>query len=314
MTDAALPPGLADLPSVGAAALTMGVFDGVHLGHRAVLEAARAAAAERGIASVALVFDPPPSELLHPGSLVPRLAPFAVNLARIGALGIDHVLPLRFDDSLRKLSAAAFLEALGPAIEVQGLVMSRHSSFGRDRAGTVGRMQQLGRLHGCAVVVVDPVMVDRGLVSSTRVREAIARGDPAAALRLGVTPYLQGTVVVGDRRGRALGFPTANLRFAYHPAMPPLGIYAGRVVLRGQAISPGDPSLVSIGTRPTFHAHGEVLVEVHLLDFDGDLYGMQLGVELVARIREERRFADVEALVAQMHRDAEMGRAVLESG
>jgi riboflavin kinase/FMN adenylyltransferase len=314
VTETPQPLGLDELPSVGAAVVTMGVFDGVHLGHRAVLEAARAVATERGIASAALVFDPPPSELLHPGSHVPRLAPLTVNVARIEALGIDHVLPVRFDDALRKLSAPAFLGALGPAVELRCLVMSRHSSFGRDRAGTVGRMQQLGRTHRFDVVVVDPITVDGGLVSSTRVRDAIGRNDLPAARRLGVMPYLQGTVVVGDRRGRALGFPTANLSFAYAPAMPPLGIYAGRVTLAGRAISPGHPSLVSIGTRPTFHEQGEVLVEVHLLDFDGDLYGMLLGVELFAGLREERRFADVEALVEQMQRDAVMGRAVLESG
>ena len=314
MTETRQPFGLDDLPSVGAAAVTMGVFDGVHLGHRAVLEATRDAATERGIASVALVFDPSPNELLHPGSHVPRLAPLRVNIARIEALGIERALPIRFDEALRKLSAPAFLQALGPAIELRGLVMSLHSSFGRDRAGTVGRMQQLGRSRRFDVVVVDPIAVDGGLVSSTRVRDAIVRGDLPDAQRLGVMPYLQGSVVVGDRRGRALGFPTANLSFAYTPAMPPLGIYAGRVTLAGRAISPGHPSLVSIGTRPTFHVEGEVLVEVHLLDFDGDLYGMQLGIELVAGLREERRFADVEALVEQMQRDAVIGRAALESG
>jgi riboflavin kinase/FMN adenylyltransferase len=304
---------LADLPPVGAAVVTMGVFDGVHLGHRAILEATRGAANELGVRSVALVFDPPPGELLRPGTLVPRLAPPAANLARIEALDIDRALPVRFDDALRGLTAEAFLDALTPAIDVRGLAMSRHSSFGKDRAGTVGRMQRLGAQRGFAVVVVEPVEIDGGLVSSTRIRQAIARGDLQAAQRLGVTPYLQGTVVVGDRRGRELGFPTANLRFDYAPAMPPLGIYAGRVTLADRVISPGQPSLISIGTRPTFHEQGEVLVEVHLLDFDGDLYGMQLGVDLVARLRDERRFAEVDALVEQMRRDAEMGRAVLES-
>ena len=128
---------------------------------------------------------------------------------------------------------------------------------------------------------------------------------------MGVTPYLSGTVVTGDRRGRELGFPTANLRFAYAPAMPRLGIYAGRVTLADRGVPPGQPSLISIGTRPTFHDHGDLLAEVHLLDFEGDLYGMQLGVDLLARLRDEQRFSDVDALVEQMGRDAEMGRIVL---
>ncbi|MEO8251288.1 MAG: riboflavin biosynthesis protein RibF [Chloroflexota bacterium] len=304
---------LAELPAIGPAVVTMGVFDGLHSGHRAVLQATTAAAAERGISSVALVFDPPPGELLRPGSAVPRLAPLAVNLAGIEAAGIDRAVPIRFDEELRKLSAEEFLEGMTPAIELRGLAMSRHSSFGRDRAGTVERMQQLGAQQGFSVVVVEPVEVDGVPVSSTRIRAAIGAGDLPAAQRLGVTPYLEGTVVVGDRRGRELGFPTANLRFDYLPAMPPLGIYAGRTTFAGRPITPGQPSLISIGTRPTFHPGGDLLAEVHLLDVDEDLYGMRLGVDVVARLRDELRFDGAAALVEQMHRDAEMGRSVLES-
>jgi riboflavin kinase / FMN adenylyltransferase len=159
--------------------------------------------------------------------------------------------------------------------------------------------------------VVEPVKVGGSIVSSSRIRATIATGDVAAARRLGVMPYLRGTVVIGDRRGRELGFPTANLRFDYLPAMPPLGIYAGRIGRGVRGVPDGHPSLISIGTRPTFHDAGDVLVEVHLLDWDGDLYDRQLGVELVARLRDERRFSSVDALVAQMRQDAEMGRAVL---
>lgn len=302
----------AELPAIGAAVVTMGVFDGLHLGHRAILEATREAAAERDARSVALVFDPSPDELLRPGTIVARLAPPAVNLSRIEAIGINRAVPIRFDERLRELTAEAFLDALAPAIGLAGLAMSRHSSFGRDRAGTVERMQQLGADRGFSVIVVEPVEIDGAIVSSTRVREAIGLGDVQTAHRLGVTPYLEGVVIAGDRRGHDLGFPTANLRFDYRPAMPRLGIYAGRVTT-GRGISPGHPALISIGTRPTFHDDGEVLAEVHLLDFDGDLYGSRLGVDLVARLRDEQRFADVDSLVVQMRVDAEMGRAVLGS-
>jgi riboflavin kinase/FMN adenylyltransferase len=303
--------GLAELLPIGPAVVTLGVFDGVHLGHRAILTATLAAAAEHGARSVALVFDPPPDELLRPGTLVPRLAPLEVNLSRIVALGIDHAVPIRFDEPLRELAADAFLEALSPAIEVRGLAMSRRSAFGRNREGTAERMQGLGAEHGFAVTVVEPIEVDGVIVSSSRVRAAIGAGDVSAALRLGVAPYLVGTVVAGDRRGRELGFPTANLRLDYLPAMPAIGIYAGRVTPAVRGAPDRQPSLISIGTRPTFHERGEVLAEVHLLDWDGDLYGAELGVELVARLRDERRFDGVEALVQQMRRDAEMGRAVL---
>ena len=300
-----------ELPAIGAAIVTMGVFDGVHLGHRAILEATRAAAAEQGIRSVALVFDPPPDELLRPGTVVPRLAPPAVIVSRIEALGIDRALAIHFDEPLRELTAEAFLDALSPAIELHGLVMSRRSAFGRDRGGTLARVRELGADRGFAVVMVEPVEMDGATVSSTRIRHLIGAGDLQAAERMGVRPFLQGTVVGGDRRGHDLGFPTANLRFDYVPAMPPLGVYAGRATSAGSDVPPGQPSLISIGTRPTFHEGGDVLAEVHLLDFEGDLYGKKLGVDLVARLRDERRFADASTLVEQMRRDAEMGRAVL---
>jgi riboflavin kinase / FMN adenylyltransferase len=311
VTDDVRPLEIAELPSIGPAVVTLGVFDGVHLGHRAILAATQSLAAERGARSLALVFDPPPGEVLRPGTTVPRLAPPRVSLARIAAAGVDRALPIRFDDALRALPADEFLDALSPAVEVRGLVMSSRSAFGRDRGGTPARMQELGAERGFAVRVVEPIEAGDAIVSSTRIRDAIASGDVEGAQALGVMPYLEGIVVAGDRRGRELGFPTANLRFDYAPAMPALGIYAGRVTEAGVGVGLGHPALISIGTRPTFHAGTDVLAEVHLLDFDGDLYGVLLGVELVARLRDERRFEDVEALVAQMELDAEMGRAVL---
>jgi len=290
--------------------VTLGVFDGVHLGHRAILEATRDSAAEGGMTSLALVFDPPPDEVLRPGTSVARLAPLAVNLSRIEAL-VERAIPIRFDEGVRELSAEAFIDALAPAVSLGGLTMSSRSAFGRDRGGTATRMQQLGGERGFAVRLIEPVLVGGAIVSSTRIRAAIADGDVEAARALGVVPYLEGIVVVGDRRGRELGFPTANLRFDYVPAMPLLGVYAGRVTEAGDGVAAGHPALISIGTRPTFHDGAEVQTEVHLLDFDGDLYGRRLGVELLARLRDEQRFTDAGALVAQMRRDAEQGRAVL---
>ena len=311
MTEGARPLRIAELPPIGPAVVTLGVFDGVHVGHRAILEATRDLAAEQGVGGQALVFDPPPDEVIRPGTIVPRLAPLRVNLARIEATGAGGALPMRFDDALRELSAEQFLDALSPAAAVRGLVMSSRSAFGRDRGGTPAHMRTLGATRGFAVRVVEPIVVGGAIASSTRIREAIAEGDVQEAQALGVVPYLEGVVVTGDRRGRELGFPTANLRFDYAPAMPALGIYAGRVTEAGEGVSAGHPALISIGTRPTFHAGSAVLAEVHLLDFDGDLYGELLGVELVSRLRDEQRFADAEALVEQMKRDAAAGRAVL---
>jgi riboflavin kinase / FMN adenylyltransferase len=303
--------GLGDLPLIGPAVLTLGVFDGVHRGHVTILEATRDAAIEQGVASVAIAFDPPPDEVLQSGVVVPRLAPVGTNLRRIEAVGITHAVALRFDPDIRRLTAEAFLAALAPAIEVRGLVMSRQSAFGWNRSGTVVRMQAHADATGMSLVVVEPIEIAGAIVSSSRIRRAIADGDMALARELGVRPYLEGTVVGGDRRGRELGFPTANLEFGYAPALPAIGVYAGWAALDGPGGALDRPSLVSVGTRPTFHPAGEVLTEVHLLDFDGDLYGIELGVELVARLRDERRFDGVAELVSQMRRDADEGRAAL---
>ncbi len=162
--------------------------------------------------------------------------------------------------------------------------------------------------------VVEPVLVDGEPVSSTRLRQAVADGDLAAVADLGRPAYLRGTVVEGDHRGRELGYPTANLRFDYAPALPPLGVYTGRVSVPERGVGPDHPALVSIGTRPTFHDQGRLLVEVHLLDYDGDLYGAVLELELLHRLREERRFASAEELVTQMHRDEADARARLGLG
>jgi riboflavin kinase/FMN adenylyltransferase len=303
---------LTELPSVGPVALSMGVFDGVHLGHQRLLASTRAAATERGIASIALVFDPPPLEVLRPGVAVPRLASLAANLEMIEATGVDAALPLRFDAGLGGLAADEFIDALGPALEPRALVMTPDSSFGRHRGGTAATMRRLGARRGFEVVDVDLQLVDGRPISSTRIRDAIADGDLAvAAGLLGRPPALSGTVVVGDRRGRQLGFPTANLGFDHSVATPPLGIYVGRASVPERQVGPAHPALVSVGVRPTFHEDGRVLVEVYLLDFDGDLYGAQLTVSLEARLRPERRFDSVPALVEQMRTDERDARRFL---
>jgi len=307
--------GLGELPEIGPAVVSLGVFDGVHRGHSALLQATRAAAAELAASAVALVFDPPPDEVLRPGTRVARLTPLATVLERIQHdEGLDRALPLRFDDALRGLPAEDFLEALAPAIALRGLVMSPESAFGRGRGGTAARMRELGAERGFAVTTVDPVIVAGLPVSSSRIRQAIADGDMEAAAGMGRPPRLEGTVVRGDRRGRQLGFPTANLAFDYLPAMPSLGIYVGGVSVPERGVGPAHPALVSVGVRPTFHDEGVVLVEAHLLDYDGNLYGTHLALDLVARLRDERRFGDVAALVGQMRRDEADARAVLGIG
>lgn len=296
----------------GPVAVVLGVFDGVHRGHQALLSAVREAAAARGARPSALVFDPPPIEVIRPGHVVDRLAPLAENLDLIREAGVEPI-PLRFDEAVREMAPEDFLDALAPGLEVVAVVMTPDTSFGRDRSGTPDRLRQSGPAHGFEVVVIEPEL-DDGPISSTRIRKAVAEGNLGDAMRLlGRRPAVTGTVVRGEGRGRALGFPTANLKFAYRPAMPPLGIYAGLVTSLGGAggATPAIGALVSIGRRPTFHEDGDVVVEANLLDWDGDLYGHVLRLGLMTRLRDEQRFESAAELTAQMKRDETVARAAL---
>jgi riboflavin kinase / FMN adenylyltransferase len=298
------PLGLAELPAIGPAVVTLGVFDGVHRGHRHVLEATMEAARQRGAASVALVFAPHPDEVIRPGTRVERLLPPEVTLERLRATGLDQALEVRFDASVRGLEPDAFLAALAPSIELRGIAMTPDSAFGRGRAGTLERIAEIGAVNGFDCITVEPLMLDGAAVSSSRIRAELRGGriDTASDL-LGSAPFGRGTVIHGDERGRELGFPTANLGFAYAAALPALGIYIGRVHVPERGVGPDHPALVSVGVRPTFHDDGRILVEIYLLDWDGDLYDATLDLEIDARLREERRFDSVEALVRQMRAD-----------
>jgi riboflavin kinase/FMN adenylyltransferase len=292
------------IPAIGPAVVTLGVFDGVHRGHRHLVAATIDAARDREARSVAVVFDPAPIEVIRPGATVPRLLPVDLVLHRLRDAGIDHAIRLTFDDALREMGPEAFLDGLAPGIELRAVAMTADSAFGHRRAGTLERVAAIGNERGFDAIAVEPLRVDGAPVSSTRIREAIAAGDiEDAASLLGAPPLLRGLVVHGDGRGRGLGFPTANLAFDYTPALPALGIYLGRVSVPARSVGPAAPALVSVGVRPTFHDEARVLAEAYLLDWEGDLYDARLTVELGERLREERRFASVEALVAQMRQD-----------
>lgn len=284
-------------------ALVLGVFDGVHLGHRALLAGAREAAAARGARPLALVFDPPPVEVIVPDRHVSRLAPLGETLELVAAAGVPPVA-LHFNDAMRQMPPETFLGSLEPGIRLAALVVTPDTAFGHERAGTPDRLAEIGAQRGFEVIVIDPETDGDGPISSSRVRKALAAGDLATATHLlGRRPSLTGTVIRGDGRGRELGYPTANLDFAYRPALPALGIYA--------ALANGLPAVASIGRRPTFHEDGAVVVEAHLLDWSGDLYDQTVRLELVARLRDEERFASVPELVAQMDRDVSAARTAL---
>jgi riboflavin kinase / FMN adenylyltransferase len=307
--------GIDQLPSIGPAVVTLGVFDGMHRGHRHVIAATALAARERDAASVALVFSPHPDEVIRPGTSIERLLPPAVTLERLAAAGVGHALEIRFDAALRGLEPEEFLAALSPAMELRGITMTPDSAFGRGRAGTLERVAEIGAENGFDCISVEPLVLGDEAVSSSRIRRALREGHIEAATDLlGSAPFLRGTVVHGDERGRGLGFPTANLALDYAAALPALGIYLGRVHVPDRGVGPDHPALVSVGVRPTFHDDGNVLVEVYLLDWDGDLYDATLDVELDARLRSERRFDSVEALVSQMRADEAEARRQLGMG
>ena len=303
---------IGDIPRIGPSVITIGVFDGVHLGHRQILAETVRVARESGARSAALVFSPHPDEVLRPDTVVERLLPPEETLARISAAGINEPLEIVFDDALRALTPEEFLAELEPSIELRGMAMGAGSAFGRGRTGTPERVAQIGALRGFHVTTVEPVLLDGEPISSSRTRVALRAGDLDLVRRLmGDSPLLRGVVVAGDRRGRTLGFPTANLAFGYSAALPTLGIYLGRVSVAERGVGPGHPALVSVGVRPTFHDSGHVLVEAYLLDWDGDLYDATLDLELVTRLRDELRFDSADELITQMRADETEARRLI---
>lgn len=287
--------------------VALGNFDGVHRGHQALVTAARAAA---GAGCVAVVtFEPHPREVIDPAHAPARLMRVTDKAVALARLGVDELVVLRFDEALRTLSADAFATTvLADRLAAGHVVVGEGFRFGARRSGDVATLRACGARCGYAVTEVAAVGSDGERVSSTRVRAAMAGGDLDAAQHLLGRPFsLTGRVVHGQRLGRELGFPTANFRL--HPrAVHLTGIYAVRV--RGLAGAASWPAVASLGTRPTVGGV-EPLLEVHLFDFAGNLYGQRLEVEFVARLRDEERFDSLPALVAQMHADAARARQIL---
>ena len=288
----------------------IGAFDGLHLGHRALVRRAVTRARELGVPAVALSFEPLPREFFAPVAPPPRLTLPRAKAEGLFALGADKVGLLRFDARLASMSADAFVrEVLVCRLAAREVWVGPGFRFGKGRAGDIASLRAVGEAHGFSAQEIEPVLVDGERVSSTRIRSSLAAGDFAAATRLLGRPYvIGGHVVRGNQLGRTLGFPTANLRFGGKvPALS--GIFATRV--HGVAATPW-PAVASFGTRPTVDGT-EPLLEAHLFDFTGDLYGCRIEVEFVARLRDEEKFADLPALVAQMHRDAAAARAILSN-
>lgn len=288
----------------------IGAFDGLHLGHRALVRHAVERARALGVPAVALSFEPLPREFFAGPAAPARLQLPAMRIREFGKLGIDRVGLLRFDARLAAMTAEAFVQRmLIERLNVREVWVGPDFRFGYGRAGHLGLLQTMGAEAGFAAGTIAPVEVDGARVSSTRIRIALQAGDFRTAARLLGKPYsIRGRVVRGQQLGRTLGYPTANLRFADKtPALR--GIYATWV--HGVGPTPR-ASVSSFGTRPTVGGK-EPLLEAHLFDFDGDLYGRHIEVEFVAKLRDEERFPDLPTLVEQMHRDAAQARELLMS-
>ena len=287
--------------------VSIGVFDGVHLGHRAILERNLAQAREHGERATVLTFAGHPKSLLL-GRAPRTLTSLEHRLELFDRAGIEAVWVLQFDAALRALDAGDFVRRLCiDALDARRFVLGFDSKFGRDRAGTPAGLAALGH----AVEIVPQVLVAARAVSSTAIRECVELGDLDSAARLLGRPVsTMGTVVAGDQLGRRIGFPTANLDL-HHELHPPVGVYAARARVLGTDAR--HAAVVNIGWRPTVagDAPKTPRVEVHLLDWSGDLYGRSLEVEYLGRLRDERKFDGLGALTEQIARDVQAARSLL---
>jgi riboflavin kinase/FMN adenylyltransferase len=293
----------------GRSVVTIGVFDGVHRGHQEIIGHAVKRARELGVQAVVVTFDPHPSEVVRPGSHPPVLTEPAHKAELIEQLGVDVLCVVPFTLEFSRLSAEAFVhDVLVADLHAAAVVVGENFRFGHKAAGDIALLQRLGRTFGFSVEGA-PLIADESTVfSSTYIRSCVDAGDIAAATRaLGRPHRVEGVVVRGDQRGRELGFPTANLLTSTYAAVPADGVYAAWLVRgRGQRL----PAAVSIGTNPTFSGR-ERRVEAYVLDFEGDLYGERLALDFVQRLREQRAYAGVESLVAQIHEDVAQTREML---
>jgi riboflavin kinase/FMN adenylyltransferase len=299
-------------PDVTRTAVTVGSFDGVHRGHQDVLRQLVARARNLGVHSLLVTFDPHPLEVVNPAAAPRLLTVGDEKLEVLAESGVDFVAVLPFTPALAAFSAERFVdEILLSRFRMHDLLMGHDHRFGHNRSGDATTMRRLGSERGFDVGVVPEVTVNGGQsVSSTAIRRAIAGGDLEGAFRgLGRHYSLGGRVVEGTRRGRVLGFPTANVPIpGPRKLLPPEGVYAVRVQT---PLGPHD-GMLNLGPRPTF-GDSEAVVEAHLFDANVDLYGAPVRIDFVARLRDTQQFSGVEALVAQLHKDAVSARSLLQA-
>jgi riboflavin kinase / FMN adenylyltransferase len=296
-------------PRWDGAAIAIGNFDGVHRGHLALIARARELAVSHRALTVALTFDPHPAALLAPARAPRMITSIARRLELLADAGVDAVVVEPFTRELASLTPDAFVdEVVIAALQARAIIVGYNFSYGQGRAGSVEVLRAHGLDAGVDVAIVAPVTVDGEVAASTKIRGHLGAGDVAAARRMLGRPWdVDGVVVHGAQRGRAIGVPTANIAPDIELAIAP-GIYAVTLSVDG---GPALPAVASLGTNPTFVEAGHLVLEVHVLDWDGDLYDRRVRTTFVARLRAERKFDSVDALVAQIRNDIEQARTAL---
>jgi riboflavin kinase/FMN adenylyltransferase len=289
--------------------LTVGVFDGVHLGHKHLVSILREEARRKEMLSGVVTFRQNPEKLLSHRNKLPFLTGIEERISLLKNEGVDIIVPLSFTSELAQLGARRFVGLLQRYLRMRGLVIGPDFALGRGREGDVANLRELGREMHFSVTVVPPLMLNGEVVSSTTIRKAIADGDMGKIRELTGRPFsLGGRVVTGRGRGVGLGFPTANLDIPPEHALPPDGVYAGWAYINGRTY----PAMTNIGKKPTFSDRKRT-VEAYLIDYHGDLYGQELKVDIVAKLRDEKRFANADELKQQMALDVRRGREILGS-
>jgi riboflavin kinase/FMN adenylyltransferase len=297
--------------------LTIGNFDGLHVGHRAIVDTVVERARSHGGESVVFTFEPHPRKVLQPESAPRMLTTLDQKLELLEAAGIDAVIVEAFNAEYAKTSAESFIrDTIYQRIRPLEVFVGYDFHFGRDREGSMRLLIETGPRLGFAVTVIPEVLIEEGDVNSTRIRKLLSSGDPErAAIMLGRPYAVRGRIVAGDRRGRTLGFPTANLD-PENEILPSSGVYAGHM----RFLDDGDPALgceipavVNVGTRPTFEGDGAIHAEAHLIDWSGDVYGRRVDLGFSAFLRSEQRFPDAAALKARIAQDVVDARRRLES-
>ncbi|MEC7909639.1 MAG: bifunctional riboflavin kinase/FAD synthetase [Actinomycetota bacterium] len=294
--------------------VTLGTFDGLHLGHQKIISDVVDEAVERGAESVVVTFDRHPAELLRPENVPYFLTSFEDKVSLIAACGIDHLLVIPFDQAESERSAEDFVrEILIEKLSTELLIVGHDVHFGNNREGNFSFLERVSKELDFEIRKVDPVMLSRGdseAISSTAIRRALRGGEVESATQMLGRPYsISGEVVYGDQRGRTIGFPTANLVLSSDRAWPADGVYAG-IFTRTDASE--HMCAINVGRRPTFYEHADTsLLEAHLLDFDDDLYGEICGVSFLYFLRSEKRFDGIDSLVEQLKDDVAKTRSLL---